>query len=161
LLQIFRRGSPYEEQAMTLPAVTITDIDRERLISTAADAFSDERASPSASLLLSEISRATVVSSGCVSSDVVIMHREIEIRDNIHMIKRRLKLVYPDEDLVYRGEDGVAREAVSVLTPLGVALIGLSMSDTIEWCTRTGDRRSVTVLRTFPFVGQNAEEAHE
>jgi regulator of nucleoside diphosphate kinase len=70
------------------------------------------------------------------------MHREIEIRDNIRNTKSRLRLVYPREDTV-------TPDAVSVLTPLGVALIGLSAGDSIEWCTLTGDRRSVTILRTL------------
>ena len=83
------------------------------------------------------------------------MHREIEIHDNIRQTKRRLKLVYP-------GEDAVTPDEVSVLTPLGVALIGLSAGDSIEWCTPTGDRRSVTVLRTLPLLGQTITEgAHQ
>jgi regulator of nucleoside diphosphate kinase len=33
-----------------------------------------------------------------------------------------------------------------VLTPVGAALIGLSVSQSIEWETQSGGRRSLTVL---------------
>jgi regulator of nucleoside diphosphate kinase len=38
--------------------------------------------------------------------------------------------------------------AVSVLSPLGAALIGLSEGDSIDWCSASGEPSSVTVLRS-------------
>jgi hypothetical protein len=77
---------------MTLPAATIADKDRKRLLSIAINALTNERASSSASTLLSELSRATIVPNDSVPTHVVIMHREIEIRDNIHNTSRRVTI---------------------------------------------------------------------
>ncbi len=91
-------------------------------------------------MLLSEIARATVVESDFPPPHVVAPHRDIEIHDNIANTKKRVQLVYP-------GEDDTDPNAVSVLSPLGAALIGLSVGDTFDWCNMYGDRHSVTVLR--------------
>jgi len=39
---------------------------------------------------------------------------------------------------------------VSVLTPVGAALIGLAEGASITWDTRTGETRRLTVLRVEP-----------
>jgi regulator of nucleoside diphosphate kinase len=52
---------------------------------------------------------------------------------------RTVTLVYPDEADLTQGR-------ISVLTPVGAALIGLSVSQSIEWETVSGGRRSLTVL---------------
>ena len=56
--------------------------------------------------------------------------------DNITNTNRRLQLVYP-------GEDDADPTAVSVLSPLGAALIGLSVGVAFDWCNVYGDRHSV------------------
>jgi regulator of nucleoside diphosphate kinase len=92
-------------------------------------------------MLLSEIGRATIVVQDSLPPQVVAVHSEVEIRDNVTNTKRRLRLVYPEDATL-------DSNMVSVLTPLGAALVGLSVGDTIDWCTATGDQSSVTVLRT-------------
>jgi regulator of nucleoside diphosphate kinase len=126
---------------MKLPPITIAKSDRDRLISIATVALGSERASPAASMLLSEIGRATIVVQDSLPPQVVAVHSEVEIRDNVTNTKRRLRLVYPEDATL-------DSNMVSVLTPLGAALVGLSVGDTIDWCTATGDQSSVTVLRT-------------
>lgn len=123
---------------MKRPAITISEEDRERLISVATAKMSSARPVRGASMLLSEIGRATVVES--LPKGVVTVHSDVELRDNVHKTVKRVHLVYPDEA-------AADANSVSVLTPLGAALIGLSEGDSINWCTRTGDLRSVTVLR--------------
>jgi regulator of nucleoside diphosphate kinase len=132
---------------MKLPAITISGKDRERLISVAAAAMSSVRPVHGASMLLSEIGRATVVES--LPKGVVTVHSDVELRDNVHKTVKRVRLVYPDEAVT-------GASSVSVLTPLGAALIGLSEGDSISWCTRTGDLRSVTVLRASSGLAANA-----
>jgi regulator of nucleoside diphosphate kinase len=53
---------------------------------------------------------------------------------------RRVKLVYPEESTTDSA-------TVSVLTPVGAALIGLSVSQSIEFQTPSGGWRSLTVLK--------------
>lgn len=135
---------------MTLPAVTISKSDRERLISAATMALRSERPMLAASMLLREVGRATLVERKALPKDVVTLHSEVKIRDNVNNMVRPLRLVPPD----HLTDDP---NAVSILTPLGAALIGLSKGDTISWCTATGDRRSVTVLRVSrPPAGEDS-----
>ena len=49
--------------------------------------------------------------------------------------------------LVYPLDADIARRRVSVLTPVGAALLGLSINQTISFRTRTGERRELTVLK--------------
>jgi regulator of nucleoside diphosphate kinase len=49
--------------------------------------------------------------------------------------------------LVYPGEADIAQGKVSVLTPIGTALIGLAAGQSITWETRTGGVRRLTVLK--------------
>jgi regulator of nucleoside diphosphate kinase len=71
------------------------------------------------------------------------MGSEVEVHDDIRKTKARVRLVYPDEA-------ALAVDAVSVLTSLGVALIGLCEGSSIQWCTATGDLSRITVLRVQP-----------
>jgi regulator of nucleoside diphosphate kinase len=67
------------------------------------------------------------------------MGSRVTFRDDVTGQVRTVKLVYP-------GEADVAQGTISVLTPIGAALIGLSVSQSIEWDTVSGGRRSLTVL---------------
>jgi regulator of nucleoside diphosphate kinase len=49
--------------------------------------------------------------------------------------------------LVYPHEADLDAGRISVLTPVGAALIGLSVGQSIEWQSPTGGWRSLTVLR--------------
>jgi regulator of nucleoside diphosphate kinase len=49
--------------------------------------------------------------------------------------------------LVYPGEADISQGRVSVLTPIGTALIGLGVGKSIAWETRTGELRQLTVMQ--------------
>jgi regulator of nucleoside diphosphate kinase len=49
-------------------------------------------------------------------------------------------LVYPDEADITKGR-------VSVLTPIGTALIGVAAGNSIGWRTRSGEMKRLTVLQ--------------
>ena len=49
--------------------------------------------------------------------------------------------------LVYPREADIADGKVSVLTPIGTALIGLAEGQSILWPTRTGASKRLTVLK--------------
>ncbi len=131
-----------------LPPITLNTVDAERLLHLADVA---RRRFPSAAEVLTrEVERANVVSPSQMLPGVVAMGSDVEFRDDTTGQVRRVTLVYPHEADVAAGK-------ISVLTPIGAALIGLSVSQSIEWETPLGERRSLTVLRVGP--GPAAEDA--
>ncbi|WGS18846.1 MULTISPECIES: GreA/GreB family elongation factor [unclassified Bradyrhizobium] len=123
-----------------LPPVTISKTDRARLVSIAVAALTDRRRSAAASNLLRELDRATIVPDAQFPENVVAVHSRVHLRDNITGEDSRITLVLP-------GETCAGPNALSVLTLLGAALIGLSEGASIDWCAASGDRSSKTVLR--------------
>jgi regulator of nucleoside diphosphate kinase len=51
---------------------------------------------------------------------------------------------------VFPSDADIAERRVSVLTPIGAALIGLARGASISWETRTGQRRELTVIAVSP-----------
>lgn len=120
-----------------LPPIAITRRDSERLSRLAAAAL--EKYPATSEFLAREIERAHLIEDFETLPGLVSMGSEVEFRDDITGQVRRVKLVYPEET----GKDPAA---VSVLTPVGAALIGLSVSQSIEFQTPSGGWRSLTVL---------------
>jgi regulator of nucleoside diphosphate kinase len=132
--------APYYDLTVKLPPVIISETDRERLVSVATAALADKRVSPAASNLLREVYRAAIVPDDQLPKNVVAVHSHVDVRDNLTGTSSQIVLVLPDEK-------DAQKNAVSVLTPLGAALVGLSEGASIDWCTANGDRMSKTVLR--------------
>ena len=61
--------------------------------------------------------------------------------------------------LVYPGEEDTDIGRVSVLTPIGAALIGLSEGQSIRWRSALGDWRDLTVLRIRQVPRSDCETA--
>lgn len=120
------------------PAVTMTMADYDRLsklVSGVANTIPEI-----ASELSDELDRARVLPEGRYPADTVCMGCEVEFRDDMTHRVQTVTLVYPNEADIAMGR-------VSVLTPIGTALIGLSVGKSINWKTRTGDMKRLTVLR--------------
>lgn len=64
---------------------------------------------------------------------------QVEFRDDTTGKVQTVTLVYP-------GEADIAQGKISVLTPIGAALIGLRAGHSISWETRSGDIKRLTVL---------------
>ncbi|MFN3658689.1 MAG: nucleoside diphosphate kinase regulator [Pseudolabrys sp.] len=120
-----------------LPPITLSGIDYERLDRLAAAA--SDTFPRTADFLAREVARATIAPSGFVLKGVVTMGAHVEFRDDTTGQSRKVKLVYPDEADLAEGR-------LSVLSPVGAALIGLSVGQSIEWQTPSGGWRSLTVL---------------
>ena len=84
--------------------------------------------------LQSELDRAIVVSSEAVPGDVVTMGSQVRYVDEATGLRRLVQVVYPAEANASAGK-------VSVLAPVGAALLGLSTGQTIEWDFPDGRRR--------------------
>jgi regulator of nucleoside diphosphate kinase len=90
--------------------------------------------------LREELDRAHILPTEKLRPDIVSIGSQVEFRDEQTGKSQVVILVYPlDAD--------ITRRRVSVLTPVGAALLGLSMNQTISFHTRTGERRELTVLK--------------
>lgn len=92
--------------------------------------------------LAQEIDRAEILPDPGVQPDLVSMNSEVTFRDENSGQERKVTLVYPQSADVDTGK-------ISILTPIGAALIGLSVGQTIEFQTPNG-RRAITVLKASP-----------
>jgi regulator of nucleoside diphosphate kinase len=111
------------------PSLIITDRDLARLRQVI-----DLHDTPMAEQLDSELQRATVVDSRAVPPTVVTMHSEVVYEDCATGERRTVAVVFPHEADAGRGK-------VSVLAPIGSALIGLSVGQEIEWRVPGGRKR--------------------
>ena len=118
------------------PAITITVMDYDRICGIAEGAIRD--APDVATFLLAELGRANIALQP-PHEPAVRMQSTVYYRDAAGGAVQRIRLVYPDEADSRRGY-------ISILTPIGAALIGLSAGQTIEWRDRRGNRRALTVL---------------
>ena len=92
--------------------------------------------------LLYELDRASVLPDALVPTDVVRMGSRVRYRAS-EGDEREVMLVYP-------AKADIAEGRVSVLTPVGAALIGLRQGQSITWMTRDGRRQVLTVLAVRP-----------
>jgi regulator of nucleoside diphosphate kinase len=118
--------------------VTQQDLDRLRGVVATHEAGRDAAA---AQQLETELDRAVVVPSDELPADVVTMHSRVVFEDETGR-RRDVQLVYPWEAAPERGR-------ISILAPVGVALLGLSVGQVIDWPMpngRTASLRIVSVL---------------
>ena len=87
--------------------------------------------------LLAEMDRAKVVAPAKLPADVVRMGSFVTF-DSDSAQHRRVQLVYP-------GEADIEQGRISVMTPIGAALIGLSAGQSIAWTARDGKKHVLTV----------------
>lgn len=93
--------------------------------------------------LIDEIARARLVAPDKMRGDVVTIGSEVTYRDLGMDRQHSVTLVYPEDADIDRGR-------ISVLTPVGVALLGLSPGATIFWTTRDDEKRHLEVLAVKP-----------
>jgi regulator of nucleoside diphosphate kinase len=91
--------------------------------------------------LLSEMDRAKVVQDGSVPANVVRMGSTVTFKSDDGNA-RTFKLVYP-------AEESLDEHRISVMTPVGAALIGLAIGlaegQSISWTARDGRKHELTV----------------
>lgn len=113
-------------------AIYITEKDMERLRSLIE--IYDGKDRPYLDRLEEELDRAHIVDPRNIPSDVITMNSVVRIRDLDTGDEETLVLVFP-------GKAGVARNTVSILAPIGTALIGYREGDRIEWEVPAGIKR--------------------
>ena len=117
------------------PTITITRLDMQRLerLLDSLDEFG-----PGAQALQAELDRAEVVGHDEVPAGVVTMNSRVHCREESSGKDYHLTLVYP--------EDAGGEGKVSILAPVGCALLGLSVGQHIDWPAPGGKQLKLTLL---------------
>ena len=121
-------------------SITITDLDLARL-GHLKDAVE----------LAPELDRADIVPFHAVPPNVVTMNSRVAFEDETTGEFRIVTVVYPHEADPSEGE-------ISVMAPVGSALLGLSVGQSIEWCFPDGRPRTLRVVELLyqPEAASNA-----
>ena len=119
---------------MTRKPVCITEYDRQRLLKllNGIQHFPQERAY--LELLVEEMERAVIVPSERVSGNIVTLNTRMRVKDLDSAEETSIQLVFPNDEDFEHGK-------ISILTPIGAALIGYSEGDIAEWRVPAGIRR--------------------
>lgn len=132
------------------PPIVVSSLDMERL-EHLLDSLPAAQAGTRAALL-EELARAELVEPEAMPADVVTMNSRVRfVLDN-----------NPDEfdmALAYPKDVGGAPDKLSVLTPVGNALLGLKAGDSMAWTRPDGGRFEVTV-REIVYQPERAGELH-
>lgn len=108
----------------TLPPITVSSLDLDRI--EALLSMPRWQAHPTARALEAELSRASVLAPQNMPPDVVTMNSTVTCVEELSGKQHTLTLCYPD---AVDGGEG----KVSVLAPVGAALLGLSVGQSIDW----------------------------
>ncbi|MCG6116982.1 MAG: nucleoside diphosphate kinase regulator [Aquimonas sp.] len=121
----------------TRPDLIVSSLDFDRLDAMIA-ALSQAQASAGAALA-AELARARVVEPAELPPDRVSMRSTVRFMSTHEHHPSRLTLVYPHEL-------GSEADQISVLAPVGTALLGLRAGDSIDWPLPGGDITRLSIL---------------
>ena len=115
--------------------IYITDYDLTRLkeLLQAGIGFA-ERDRPSLETLQGELDRAHIVQPTAVPHDVVTMKSRVRLTD----VETNEEQVYT---VVFPSEANIDERKISILAPIGTAILGYRVGDTVEWRVPGGIRK--------------------
>jgi len=115
--------------------IHITEFDLERLQNLILDAQSTEyRKSEYLEKLKTELSRAVIVAPQEIPPTVVTMNSTVGLVDMDTNEEEIYTLVFPENADVSKGN-------ISILAPIGTAMLGYEIGDVFEWDVPAGKRR--------------------
>lgn len=117
------------------PRIVLSRFDQERLEKLLAKVG----ARPDLDALRAEIDRAEVVEPEEIPPNRVTMNSRVRFVDEESKDEHEIALVFP-------GHANVEENRISVLAPVGSALLGLSVGDTIEWPLPNARSRRLRVV---------------
>ena len=123
------------EHTVQQPVITVSTLDLDRLEALLEN--TDSKAFPAAGQLARELDRAEVAEPADMPAGVVTMNSRVRFAADNGEI-REYTLVYPKD---MNGSP----DRLSVLAPVGAALLGLSVGQTIEWPMPDGATLRLTV----------------
>ena len=119
----------------TLPRIVLSRFDHKRL-----DQLLEKLGPrPELDALREELERAEIVEPEAVPNDLVTMSATVRFADEETGKESEITLVFP-------GSADVDRKRISVFAPLGSALLGLSIGDSIDWPVPNGRARRLRVV---------------
>lgn len=98
-----------------------------------------------------ELARAAVVPRARIPKDVVTMNSRVLFENETTGERREVTLVYPRDADIDAGK-------ISILVPVGTALLGLRVGQSIEWELPNGARRRYRVV-AVPYQPENEGHA--
>ncbi|ASR52434.1 MAG: nucleoside diphosphate kinase regulator [Blastomonas fulva] len=107
-------------------------------------ALSTERSQPMVcAMLMAELDRAELRDADELPDQTVVMNSFIDFVDERTGARRIVQLVYPQDADIADGR-------VSILTPIGAGLIGMTAGCSICWPDRSGDDRILRIISVAP-----------
>ncbi|HEY9513182.1 MAG TPA: nucleoside diphosphate kinase regulator [Rhodanobacter sp.] len=131
------------------PPITLSRIDLERIEALLERTSSGDAANLAA--LRAELDRAEVVEPAAMPAQIVTMNSTVTFEDEDGGEQLTLTLVYP----AAAGAPGT----VSIMAPVGSALLGLAQGQKIDWPTPDGRKRHLRVLE-ISFQPEAAGQFH-
>lgn len=120
---------------MSEKTIHITELDRQRLLDLIMDAQSKGyHGSIHLEKLRGELDRAEIVQPQEIPGDVITMNSKVALVDLDTQEEEIYTLVYPENANTAEGK-------VSVLAPIGTAMLGYRVNDVFEWEVPAGKRR--------------------
>jgi len=120
---------------VTRRKIYVTESDLRRLCNVVATELAlDGGSNRHLAELIAELQRAEIVASDEVPDDVVTMNSTVVLRDLETDEVETYTLVYPNHA-------NIARNRLSVLAPVGTAILGYHVGDVVRWRVPAGDRR--------------------
>jgi regulator of nucleoside diphosphate kinase len=115
--------------------IVISEEDRARLVALIELAQTDPRVRKDYLVALQEeLRRARIVPADKIPADIITMNSIVRLQD--------LDLdEFEEMELVYPAEADVTRQRISILAPIGTAILGYRIGDIIEWPVPAGMRR--------------------
>ncbi len=129
---------PTRKRRMRHPKIVINADDLSHIEALAEGAM--QRNPALADRLLGELGRARIVPARKMPKTAIGIGSTASYLDDTTGQERRVTLVYPEDA-------DIAQNRISVMTPIGVALLGLSEGASFYWDTRDNQRRMLTVTR--------------
>ena len=127
-----RTYRPLQDKTVKDKRIYITRRDRERLRALIEEG--GEKNDPYLYRLENELNAASIIESKDVPGDVVTMNSVVRVRDLQTGEEKTFLLSFPEKA-------GLKGKAVSILAPIGLALIGYREGDVLEWDLPSGPVR--------------------
>ena len=123
------------------PEITVSTSDLERLEGLLSKPPTRNRSDLDG--LRAELDRANILDTDGMPADVIMMNSRARFREETSGREYELTLAWPHEASAAEGK-------VSIFSPAGSALLGLSIGQQIDWQTPEGHAIRLTVLAVSP-----------
>lgn|SRR5690606_31196969 len=132
------------------PTIYLTQNDLDRLFDL-VEAYSAGSGGRRYEQLENELARAVVVPREEIPADVVTMNSRVIFENETTGERREVQLVYPREADIGAGK-------ISVLVPVGTALLGMRVGQSIDWALPSGEKHRYRVV-AIPYQPEAAGDS--